>query len=148
VPAILEALTDSPRVGAENYLMSFDWDSCAEVVRLRPHLPVFGLVPGPAETPIPLDDVAARAREIGLHGLGISDEWLETLELDGALRARAFSMEADHPLRLSVWTVDDPARAMAWIRLGACMLTANDPGGLRAALGPAIPLGTRPPSLG
>ena len=130
VPALLDVLRASPRTRAQNILMSFDWDSCCAIRRQMPEADVFGLLPEPRKLPIPFEDAAMQARLHGFKGLGISDKWLVKLERNQELAARTF---ARHPvageagLTLSVWTVDDPARATRWKHLGASYVTTNKP---------------------
>lgn len=133
VEPILDTVRASPRATAQNIYMSFNWDTCLEIRRRDSASQVLGLVPSPGSISQPLMELAAIARAHGLVGLGLSDRWLETFERNPILFNRVFSIDAE-PLLLSVWTVDNAGRARAWQRLGASLLTTNDPLHLRAEI--------------
>jgi len=126
--SVLAEVASSPRSTSGNVFMGFDWETCVELRRLAPTARVFGLVPEPTKSPVPLREIVQRARSLGFDGLGISRLWLGTLEKDPGLARQAFG---DGGITLSVWTVDNPAEARRWKSLGAAYLTSNRPGRMR-----------------
>lgn len=132
VEPILDIVRSSPRASAENFYMSFNWETCVEIRKRDPESKVLGLVPSPGSISHPLMELADRAVEHGVIGLGLSDQWLETFERNPILHNQVF--KESRPLLLSVWTVDNAGRARAWRRLGARYLTTNDPMRMRAEI--------------
>jgi glycerophosphoryl diester phosphodiesterase len=113
--------------------ISFHYETLKEVRRQLPSYPTQYVVSYTVRESSPpdehrrrLDKIIGEARAAGLTGLDLKSTWPLTVDDVGKIREAG--------LELHVWTVDDPALAQHWIKLGAQSLTTNRPGWLREQL--------------
>lgn len=123
VEPLLAALERANLPAQRTPVISFNYDTCREVKRRRPELPVY-LLSGfkendQGEQEPTIDELISQAKEADLNGLNLS--------FKGPIDATTVERIKAAGLGIYVWTVDDPAVARRLIEAGVEGITTNRP---------------------
>src|SRR5690606_12231669 len=125
VPPLLAALDKANLPPEQTPIISFNYDTCREVKRQRPALPVYLLSSfkekddQPGQWTPTAEELIQEAQSANLDGLDLSAKGpVDKAFID---QARAAGLE------VYMWTIDDPAVADKFVKAGARGITTNRP---------------------
>jgi glycerophosphoryl diester phosphodiesterase len=131
VPALVKAIRNCGKAAEQLVVISFNADTIAEARKQLPELQAYYLARFKRDeqtgewSPRP-QDLIAKAREIGAHGLNLGH--------DGPIDEALVADIRRAGLGFYVWTVDDPAIARRMVDLGVDGITTNRGAWLRSIL--------------
>lgn len=126
LPAIENALTVFPYIDSI-YFISFDREILKNLKQAHPDWKTLLLLEKPGSDPHrQIQSALTFIKEHDLEGLGLANQWRKHPALVAEV-CKAGKI-------LSVWTVNEIADALLWIRLGAGFITTDYPGKLSTAI--------------